>query len=77
MKDEEELKSDKKKKAIDKLVSQLAKDATDIYYMPTAEVAEKILGIVQSRKGISSEDYELLKDLDTRDIQIIMSIHTV
>lgn len=68
----EKLIVDQKKKIITKIVEELTKTNPDLYYTDTSTVAGHVVDFVQDKK-LKQEEFELLKDMDFRDIAILMS----
>lgn len=72
---QKDLKSVKQRKALERLMAKLASKTPSVYYLSTVEVAAELHAMIESRQGLSTDDVELLADLSTHDIQMLLSIH--
>jgi len=70
-----DLKSTQQKELLRQIMADLSKRHPSFYYLSTIEVAAEIKNYIDQNKGISRDDYLLLKGLTRRDIQIILSLH--
>jgi len=70
-----DLKSTQQKELLRQIMADLSKCHPSFYYLSTIEVAAEIKNYIDQNKGISRDDYLLLKGLTRRDIQIILSLH--
>jgi len=68
----EKLESDLKKEIIDDIVTELSKSHSDLYYSSTSIIAQLVYDTIHSQK-ISREKFEVVKDLDREDLQVLMS----
>lgn len=71
-----DLKSQKQKDLLDKILSKLSADNPQIYYESTSQVAYQIEDYLKGDNDLSMEELELLSTLDAHDIQLILSLHT-
>lgn len=71
--EKEELVHFQKKKALDRLVSNLAELDNSTYYLPTFQIANIIFDQIERREGLGREDFEILKDLSIEDIHVLLS----
>lgn len=69
------LKSSRQRAVLDKLMTKLAKKEPSFYYLSTSDIAASLHEAIVARAGLSPEDFELVKDLERQDIQILLSIH--
>jgi len=70
------LKSTKQQKIIEQVMATLSKSHPSFYYLSTIELAVEITDYMQQTGNLLKEDYDLIKDLNHRDIQIILSLHS-
>jgi len=70
-----DLKNVKQKVIITNIVSALSETHPSFYYLSTIEIAAEIKRYIQDSGELSLTDYELVKSLDRRDIQILLSLH--
>lgn len=67
--------ADKKKKIINSLVSKLAEENLDLYYIDSSTIASYVYEDIHNKK-VSHSEYELVKDLTQSDILVLMSFKT-
>ena len=71
----EELKSEKKRKIINKFLHKIMQENPSYYYSPTTDIARAIHDKIKSEVNrLSIDDQILVKSLTTRQIEIILSI---
>ena len=70
-----DLKNEKQKKVLQRLVDQLSRELPDLYYMPTSQVAFELLKEIQQGQKLDHSEKELLEGLSAHDIQILLSLH--
>jgi len=70
-----DLKSTKQKRIIENVVQTLSKSDPQLYYLSTIELAAQIQNHISEHRALSKDDYDLVKDLSRRDIQLILSLH--
>lgn len=70
-----DLKSSQQSKIITGLVNQLFEREPSFYYLSTIEIAIEIEKIITVSGNITTEEAEILKGLDHRDIQMLLSLH--
>lgn len=70
-----DLRATKQREVITRIVSDLSTSHPSFYYLPTTDVAHEIVSYIADRKNLNQADYELVKELSPRDIQIILSYH--
>lgn len=68
----EKLIINQKKDIINSIVEDLKKTQPDLYYTDTSTIASIVRDYIHANK-LSKEKYELVKDMDFRDIGILMS----
>lgn len=68
----EKLAIDKKKEIINRIVQELSKTQPDLYYTDTSTVASIVKDYIHDKK-LPNDQFELVKDMDFRDIAILMS----
>ena len=67
----------KRKVIINDLMMELSEQSSDLYYMPTVDVAQHIFEYISSGKAkLSKDQIELVGHLDMRDIQILLGHHS-
>lgn len=71
----EDLDSEKQKKLLQRLVSDLSRESPDLYYQPTAEIARQIRQRVVDGTGLNADERSLMVRLGQRDIEILLSLH--
>ncbi len=72
----EELKVDKEKKIIDKIVNQLASEDPNLYYSDSSIISALVKERIDQKVGVSHTEYLELKDLTVKDILIRLSYHS-
>jgi len=70
-----DLKNSKQKVIINDIVSILSKAHPSFYYLSTVEIAAEVKDYIQKSGQLSQTDHELVRALDRRDIQILLSLH--
>lgn len=70
-----DLKNSKQKVLITEIVGILSKAHPSFYYLSTVEIATEVKNYIQDSGKLSQSDYELVKSLGRRDIQILLSLH--
>lgn len=68
----EKLIVDQKRDIINSIVEELTKTQPDLYYTDTSTIASIVKDYIHENK-LPKEKYELVKDMDFRDIGILMS----
>ncbi|MEM9370269.1 MAG: hypothetical protein AAGA26_03825 [Pseudomonadota bacterium] len=71
----QDLDSEKQKKLLDGLVSELSRSHPDLYYQPTSQIARYLMEYIQGDAKLSADDRTLLKRLSLRDIEVLLSLH--
>lgn len=71
----EELEADKKKKIVNRLVSELGKESIDLYYTDSSTIANMVVQKIHEGKLPKSE-FDLVKKLTFNDVLILMSYNT-
>jgi len=71
----EELKTEKQKKIISEIIAELSKENMDLYYTDSSTIANLVIEKIQN-KEISTEKFDLVKDLKTHDVLILMSYNS-
>ena len=72
----EELKVDKEKKIIEKIVNLLAKEDPELYYTDSAVICALVKEKIENKDGINHEEYLEVKGLSVKDILIRLSYHS-
>lgn len=70
-----ELKIEKQKQIIDKIITKLSKDES-LYYLSTMDICFEVHKIIQSGKELSHSDFELVENLSSQDIQTLISYNS-
>lgn len=73
--DEKELKIEKQKLIIDRIISQLSKDES-LYYLSTMEICHEVHSIIQSGSHLSLKEFEIVETLSSQDIQTLISYNS-
>lgn len=71
----QDLDSEKQKKLLERLVSELSREHIDFYYRPTSDIAFAIQKHIKDGAKLTQEEHALLERLEPRDIQILLSLH--
>jgi adenylate kinase len=70
----EKLKSDQQKDIINKLVNLLSKESPDLYYTDSSTIAALVHDKIKTGEGgLTHEQKELVKNLSSDDILILLS----
>ena len=72
----EELKVDKEKKIVDKIVKQLSKEDPNLYYSDSSIICALVKERIDQKLGMSHNEYLEVKDLTVKDILIRLSYHS-
>lgn len=70
-----DLESEKQKKLLQRLVSELSGLYPDLYYQPTSAVADLIQRYVVKDAKLNADEHALMKPLSKRDIEVLLSLH--
>jgi len=70
-----DLKNSKQKNIVTNIVNILSEAHPSFYYLSTIEIAAEIEDYIHKPGKLSVTDHDLVKDLDRRDIQILLSLH--
>jgi hypothetical protein len=70
-----DLNNTKQKAMIKKIMATLSNDHPSFYYLSTSEVAHEIKNHIDTAGKLSKDEFDLLKNLDHRDIQMLLSLH--
>ncbi|MEM9436443.1 MAG: hypothetical protein AAGA15_05325 [Pseudomonadota bacterium] len=70
-----DLDSERQKRLLQRLVSDLSHQSPMVYYMPTADIAALLEANIKKGGRLSPEDRALLQKLSKRDIEVILSLH--
>lgn len=70
-----DLDSEKQKRLLRKLVEDLSQKEPDLYYQPTSQIASFLIKYIDGDAGLLDEERLLLKRLDQRDIEVLLSLH--
>ena len=70
----EKLIVNQKKEIINQIVQKMSEENPDLYYTDTSTLANKIVDHIHvHEKDLKKDEYDLVKDMDFRDIAILMS----
>ena len=69
-----DLKNTQQKRIIQNIVAELNESHPSFYYLPTTEVAAQIKKYIHEPGQLSHDEFQLVKDLKRRDIQILLSL---
>ena len=69
-----DLKNSKQKQIVQGLVAQLNESHPSFYYHSTIEIAAEIKKHIHAGEHLSHDDFQQVKDLSRRDIQILLSL---
>lgn len=72
----EELKIEKQKEIIEKLVNYLSTQSESYYYDSTINICREIHHIIQSKEYLNNQQSELVETLSTQDIQTLLSYNS-
>lgn len=70
-----ELDGEKQKKLLQRLVGELSTQRPDLYYQPTAVIAEELQAYIARDAKLYAEERTLLQQLGKRDIELMLSLH--
>lgn len=68
------LRSEKQRRIIEQLVSELSQLDPNFYYQSTSEIAHILKDYIINDAALDREDKELVANLDVKDLQVILSI---
>lgn len=69
-----ELVATKRKALLERLINEVGRTGYDLYYAPSAQVAEYLLRYAHQSADLRPDEVALLAGLDRRDIEIILAI---
>ena len=75
MTEKEELKSEKQKRLLQRLIEELSREASEFYYRPTSEIASALRERIEVKANLTAEERKLLEPLSRYDIQMLLSLH--
>ena len=70
-----DLTSEKQKKLLQRLVSELSHAQPNLYYLPTSEIAAQIKRYAENEAGLINDEKDLLMGLSQRDVEVLLSLH--
>lgn len=70
-----DLDGEKKRRLLERLVGELSHANPDLYYRSTDVIASEVQAYAQGPAGLINEEKDLLRDLTTRDIAVLLSLH--
>lgn len=71
-----DLTAQKQRKLLQRLVEDLSKTNPELYYQSTTQIARELAEHIDDGKSLSHEERELLKTLDQRGIEMLLSLHS-
>ncbi|MEM8872402.1 MAG: hypothetical protein AAGB10_08810 [Pseudomonadota bacterium] len=71
----QDLDSEKQKKLLQRLVTELSRSEIDLYYQPTSVIALQIKQYIDDGAELFAEERALLNRLSQRDIEVLLSLH--
>jgi hypothetical protein len=71
----EDLDSEKRKKLLQRLVSELSREHPDLYYQPASEIARQIRSDIACGTKLNADERALMDRLSQRDIEMLLSLH--
>lgn len=71
----EDLDSEKRKKLLQRLVSDLSRSNSDLYYQSASEIARQIRSHIRDGAGLNADERALMEPLGQRDIEVLLSLH--
>ncbi len=73
----EELITDKRKKIVAMIINKLSQEDPNLYYIDSSAIANLVVSKIKKEQGLlSKSELELVKDLNHRDIVILMSYNS-
>lgn len=69
-----DLRSEKQRNLLEKLVGELSRLDPNFYYQSTSDIAHVLKEHAAISKTLTIEDKSLLADISARDIQLLLSI---
>jgi len=70
-----DLKNTHQKEIVEGIITALNESNPSFYYLSTIEIAAEVKKHIHQKGNLLHEDFELVKDLTRRDIQILLSLH--
>ncbi|NDV51488.1 hypothetical protein [Salipiger sp. PrR003] len=70
-----DLDSEKRKKLLESLLQEMARDNPDLYYQSTSEIAQLLKARIDRGTALHPEQRELLSGLGPHDIKLLLSLH--
>ncbi|MEM1234981.1 MAG: hypothetical protein AAGH70_12730 [Pseudomonadota bacterium] len=68
-----DLESEKRKRVLQDIVQELSAEEPELYYQPTAVIAQMLHQRVQSGEGMTQDRTALLSPLSERDMEVLLS----
>ncbi len=72
---QKDLTSVKQKQVLNKILQTLSERHPSMYYLSTVEIANQIKRHIDETGELSLEEQALVKPLELREIQILLSLH--
>ena len=69
-----ELLAEKRKRLLQRLITDISRSGYDLYYAPTSQVATYLLDFAKKDAQLNADEQALLAGLNRRDIEVILSI---
>ncbi|QBF30234.1 hypothetical protein CFI11_03245 [Thalassococcus sp. S3] len=69
-----DLVAEKRKKLLERLITEVGRGGYDLYYASTSQVATYLLDYASNRAQLNADERALLDGLDQRDIGMILSM---
>ena len=73
MNDDEITLSEKQRKIVESIVSDIFSENSDLYYASTMDIAHVVIERLEKSENISESDKELMEGLSSHDIQNLLS----
>ena len=70
-----DLKNTHQKEIITGIVTALNESNPSFYYLSTIEIAAEIKKHIHQTGNLNHDNFQMVKDLSRRDIQILLSLH--
>jgi len=66
--------AEKRKKLLERLITEIGRGGYDLYYAPTSQVATYLLTYAKDGAALNADELALIDGLTRRDIEVILSI---
>lgn len=71
----EDLDAEKRKKLLQRLITELSREYPDLYYQSASEIARQMRSYIAGGAHLNAEERALMEPLSQRDIEVLLSLH--